>query len=330
MSRFTPILTRAKSAVVEFLTKPASAKPLAALRIGVASILLLQTLAVAGSLTDLYGARGIMQWMDTPLNEGVPRMVWFTDAAARIGINEAVGLRVVFLTYVASLACLLIGWHTRIAAVFAWLLQMTLMHTATTTAYGVDSFAHIILFYCMFMPVGHAWSYDQSTRRVSGEPTAWARLSIRMFQLHLCLVYLITGLEKAAGWDWWNGEAIWCALMRRDLCPFDMSWVAAYPWIPMLLGWGTLVIEIGYVAFMWPRQTRTLGALATISLHLGIGIFMNLWAFSGVMICMTGSMFLVSAEPGPAFSFSREWAMLKSLFRPAKKLQRVVVRVYES
>ena len=78
---------------------------------------------------------------------------------------------------------------------------------------------------------------------------------------------------------------------RRSLSPpfstFDLSWLARYPWIPMLAGWGTLVVEIGYAFLIWPRRTRKVWCIATIGLHLGIGLFMGLVFFSSVMILLT-------------------------------------------
>jgi hypothetical protein len=77
-----------------------------------------------------------------------------------------------------------------------------------------------------------------------------------------------------------------------------------------LAGLGTLVIETFYPIFVWPRRTRTLWALATISLHVGIAVFMGLVSFSAMMAVFTGSMFLVSGTPG------EEWAA----FSPLAKL----------
>jgi hypothetical protein len=117
-----------------------------------------------------------------------------------------------------------------------------------------------------------------------------------VLQIHLCIVYLATGLEKAMGIDWWNGEAIWCSLMRRDLCGWDMSWLARFPGLAMLAGWGTLLVEIGYTAFIWPSKTRRLWAAATISLHIGIAIFLGLTSFAAIMSVFTFSAFMVSSE----------------------------------
>jgi hypothetical protein len=115
-------------------------------------------------------------------------------------------------------------------------------------------------------------------------------------QIHLCVIYLAAGLGKAMGRQWWNGEAIWQAVSQPVFSTFDLSWLARYPWIPMLAGWGTLVVEIGYVFLIWPRRTRKMWCIATIGLHLGLGLFMGLVFFSSVMILLTSCLFLIPEE----------------------------------
>jgi hypothetical protein len=167
-----------------------------------------------------------------------------------------------------------------------------------TSIYGVDTFAHIGLFFCIWMPVGAALSWDRLSGRVSGAASAEARLSLRLLQVYLCIIYLASGLEKAVGEQWWNGEAMWRSLMRLDLGQFESAWLAQVPWLARVLCWGTLLVEIGYAFFVWPRRTRRLWAVATIALHIGIAVMLGLVSFAAVMIVFTTSAFLISAEPG--------------------------------
>ena len=115
-------------------------------------------------------------------------------------------------------------------------------------------------------------------------------------QFHLCVIYLTAGLDKAMGRQWWNGEAIWQTVSQPIFSTFDLRWLAKTFWIPMLAGWSTLLVEIGYVFFIWPRSTRKLWCLATIGLHLGIGFFMGLVFFSSVMILLTVCFFLLPVQ----------------------------------
>lgn len=290
-------IARARDAAITFVAEPASARPLATMRIGVALVLLLQALAIAPNLADFFGMRGFMQapLVDAVVSHELPRVSWVARALAPLGIAETTALVLCFALYVASLHFLLLGWQTRLSAAAAWLLHLTLKTSGTLSAYGVFEFATIALFYCFCFPVGDAWSLD--ARRKSCAPTSLARLGLRLVQLHLCVVYLSSGIEKASGEQWRNGEAIWRAIMRPAFEPFDLSWLAAHSWIAVLATWSTLIIECGYVVFIWPRKTRKAWALATIGMHAGIACLLGLWAFSGVMITLNVAAFLVRASP---------------------------------
>jgi hypothetical protein len=183
--------------------------------------------------------------------------------------------------------------------VLAWLTHLMFKTSGFATSYGALEFAHIGLFYCTVMPVGHALSLDRRAGRTPAGPTAGARLSLRVLQLHLCIVYLSSGFWKATGEQWWTGEAVWRALMKPDLAQMDFTWLAEVPWLATLACWGTLAIELGYPLFIWPRRTRTPMALAAVGLHAGISVALGLLSFSALMALLTVSAFLVSAEPRP-------------------------------
>jgi hypothetical protein len=115
-------------------------------------------------------------------------------------------------------------------------------------------------------------------------------------QVHLCLIYLAAGLDKAMGKQWWNGEAVWQAVSQPVFSSFDLTGLATHSWIPMLAGWGTLVVEMGYMFLIWPRRTRRMWFIAASGMHLGIGLFMGLAFFSSIMILLTGCLFLIPEE----------------------------------
>ncbi len=176
-------------------------------------------------------------------------------------------------------------------AIGAWLLHLTLMNTGFFSTYGVDLFVHIALFYGAWMPVGACLSLDRRAGRTSAAPSPLARLSLRILQLHLCIVYLTAGLSKARGLQWRNEEAIWQSVMQPQFAQFDLSWFAEVAWIPTLLGWLVVVIEIGYPIFIWGRPTGRPWLGATVAMHLGIGLVLGLWFFAAVMILLNLSAF---------------------------------------
>ncbi|WP_437589321.1 HTTM domain-containing protein [Sorangium sp. So ce1000] len=288
--------------MARFAFAPASARPLAALRIGLASVLLMQAALIAPIVYELYGRLGIVQGqlLDGDGASGFPRIGLLVNALSRFGVGESSVIAGVGVLYLLSLAGLLLGWRTRASAACAWLVHLTLMMTAERTNYGADQFANIFLFYLIFMPAGAVLSLERAFGRAPPEPSATARLALRVVQLHLCLVYLSSGVEKARGAAWWDGDAIWRSLMLPEYRRFDFSWLAHHAWIAVAAGWTVLLVEIGYPIFIWPRRTRRLWVAATVGLHVGIAVFMRLDIFGAIMSVFTIAAFGVKADPRQA------------------------------
>jgi len=282
-----------------FFFAPASAAPLASLRIGIASILLAQAFNFRRGVLDLLGSRGIVEW------NALDKLHRLASGPLGVLLHAFEGLhpdadRLVGglgLIYVASLVGLGLGWRVRWTAPLAWCSHLGLMLIGKDVAYGVDSIANVALFYSIWMPVGQAASLDVRAGRTALGPSPEARFALRVLQLHLCIIYLASGATKAAGIQWWNGEAIWRALMNPNYRQLDFSWLAEVPWLAKLLCWGTLAVELGFPALIWPARTRQPVALAVIALHLGIALALGLWFFSAFMIALVWSAFLVPCEP---------------------------------
>ena len=197
-----------------------------------------------------------------------------------MGIGEHAATIGLLSVYAGSLLALALGLHTRVAAFVAWGLHLGLMTSGSASCYGVDQLSNTFLFYVFVF----SFRARDDTIPVGG---------LRVMQAHLCVVYLAAGLDKARGRQWWNGEAIWQTLSQPAFRTFDLDWLATHSWIPMLVGCATLIVEIGYVFFIWPRHTRKSWCLATIGLHLGTAVFMGLFFFASVMILLTSCLFLV-------------------------------------
>jgi hypothetical protein len=274
-----------------FLFAPASPLPLVVLRTGLALTLLLQAIYLIPPLFDLYGTSGILQGDLAQYDPRTPFGIQFwIGAFAHLGFSEHTAIGTIFAVYVTSLVALLFGWHPRLATFFTWFTHMLLNHSQTT-GYGLDQFSHMALFLMLFFP----WPDFATLRRV--KPSWQARLSLRVLQLWLSIAYLGAGLAKAVGPQWWSGEAIWRSVMLPTFVQMDLSWLAFHPWIPRAAALGTLLVEIGYPFFIWPRRTRALWIALTIGMHLGIGVFLGLWLFALVMIVLTVSAFAISPEP---------------------------------
>ncbi len=260
-----------------------SARPLAGLRVGLALLLLLHLIWISDDLLSLDGSRGIVPWELTRLlrHPWVPGLPTLAKAFAPLGIGEHTAINLLLSGYAASLLSLALGLRARLSAFVAWGLHLGIVTSGFTSYYGVDQLANTFLFYLVVFP---------SARETV--PVG----CLRVMQLHLCVIYLAAGLDKAMGSQWWNGEAIWRALSQPAFRTFDVGWLANHSWIPVLAGWGTLVVEIGYAVLVWPRRTRKAWCIATIGLHLSTCVFMGLVFFSSVMILLTSCLFLIPEQ----------------------------------
>lgn len=266
------------------------------LRISIAGCLLVQAFFVSSLLFELYGQYGIMQGaLRDYFSWGIPHPGYLVHQLSRLGIDERTGLSLLGTLYVTSLVALMVGFHTRLFSILTWLLHVVLS-SSHTTSYGFDTFANIFLFYLTFVPSGEELSLDRWMGRTKGEPSWQARLSLRVLQIHLAIAYFTSGIDKAMGEQWWNGEVIWRASMLPIYVQYNLEFLANYPWLNKVFAWGTLLVEIGYPFFIFPKVTRRLWIALVVALHIGIVIFLGLHLFGFVMAFLTLSLFGVSAE----------------------------------
>jgi hypothetical protein len=282
-----------KNCLVRFIAQPAQPHPLAFFRVAVSLIGLVQVLIITPYLLQLYGNFGFIQWalIEASSDTWLPSLGKLCLFLYPFGISSSVCVYGVFALYGLSLGGLLVGWQTHLMAGLAWILHGLTVNSGFFSLYGVDTMLHICLFYTVWMPVGKSFSIDQFYRKQPVSPSFMANLSLRVLQAHLCIIYLDAGLSKMQGIQWWNGEAIWRAMMQPQFSVFDVSWLANWPWLAMVICWGTLLIEFGYPFLIWHPKTRPFWVAATLMLHLGIGLFMGLWLFALIMMVLTFTAF---------------------------------------
>lgn len=299
MNAYLAFFSGARRASERFAFFPARAEPLAALRIGLALVLLAQAALIAPWYRELYGDDGVLPppLQDVLARPGLPHLNDLIRLFASVGIGGPAVATAVVSLYLLALTALLLGLGTRAAAVAAWFSHMVLMTAANGTNYGADQIAHVFLFYLIWAPSGAAISLDRRLGWAAPGPTPMARLSLRVIQLQLCIIYLTGGVAKAMSRLWWNGDSIWRSVMSPEYRQLDFSWLAHHPWVAVVAGWGVILVETGYAFLVWPRRTRRIWVLSTMALHLGIALFMGLAIFGALMMVLTLAAFGVRAEP---------------------------------
>ena len=276
-----------------FFASPLPPTSLGVFRILIASFTLLQAFLWYPDWLAFFGADAWIQWEISAafvpeMSIHISRLYeWF--AFSGMGQNQFVVI--FFWVYVFATTGLLFGYCTRCFAIFTWFFHYIIMCSIDIYVYGVDIFLQIALFYFIFMPVNKAFSLDALRRRVNTMPSWQVTLSMRVLQIHLCMIYLSSGYEKMLSDGWWNGNILWHSLVQPDFKQYDLEWIAQYPWIAIVLSWFTMFIETGYCIVMWIARLRVAWFICILLLHLGIAIFMGLWSFSIIMIILSVSAF---------------------------------------
>ncbi len=312
----SPRFERTKNKFEGFFLKPASPLPLAVLRITLVIVLLMQAWFLKDAVIPLLSRSGLVQG---PLADALrmpytPTVGWIAQLFAPFGVSEVTCLLAICTAYVVSLVLLGLGLFTRFASVSTWFLHWTLMITGYSSAYGVDLYAHVFLFYLMFMPSGAALSLDNAFAGKSwhGTPSWVARLALRTLQLHLCVSYAMSAIEKVQGVQWRTGEVLWRSLSLPIFQQFDMSWIAQWPKLLFAASWSTLILEGFFFLFIWPKTTRKFWIAGVLSLHIGIAIFLSLHLFGLIMCVLVASAFAVPADVGYEPAHADERALEKA------------------
>ncbi len=274
-----------------FFFQPLSPRTFGYYRIAIGLVALLLCVLLYPGLYLVFGQNGLVIWdvtdaLANPLQPTLGRLHHLIGTETIHADHLLYGF---FWLYVLVLTLFTLGWKTPWLAGLAWLMHLTVMNTCRFGSYGVESMLNIALFYSIFFPCGEALSLDSKGK--TGIPSAHSRVSLRVLQIQLCIIYAASGIEKSLGAEWWNGNAIWYSLMEEQFRQFNFSWIARYPLLPKIMGWWTLLIECGYIVFIWWRPTARFWLINVLLMHLGIFVFMGLHTFAIIMMALNLTAF---------------------------------------
>lgn len=181
------------------------------------------------------------------------------------------------------------GFFSRVSAIILLVLQISLVKSASLFTYGVDFFASMSLFYIFLFPTSGYFSVQKKflPKTIVNFPMRSLNICKRILQLHICVVYFFSGLDKALGFNWWNGESVWKSLNLPSFTNFihiPSFFDEKYSLLYLISGWVIIIIEIFYPIFININKTRKLWLTLTIFMHIGIIISFNLFFFSSIMI----------------------------------------------
>lgn len=251
-------------------------------------IFLFHFLSILPDFQTFWGQNAIVNpdIMDANIDNLMPTIY---DIHQLINKYAALGFQTVANTvaiiYIISLISLALGLMSKISAAIALLTHLVLMQSINIFIYGVDYMTTISLFYLLIFPVGKYHSLDNYLLKKSNSDNFEQGIYLRIFQIHWCLAYFFSGLSKALGPTWWNGEAIWKALNSYNQASlFNPELWVHYPYIITFLGILTVLLELLFPIGVSVKILRKPWIVSIILMHIAIGALLGLYFFSIVMI----------------------------------------------
>lgn len=291
-----------------FWFTPTSPSTLSAIRVLAGAMLLYTHLVWSLGLNDFFGPNG---WLPQRLMHDIHAAVNDVD-----GPGPATGTapfrwshfdyiqspKLMWTVHIAALMVfflLFIGFFSRTMAFLAFLFAVSYANRITPGAYfGLDKVNTMLALYLMVGPCGARYSIDRLWRLRSGTtevpPTAGANLAIRLVQVHMCIIYLFSGIGKIRGEAWMSGEASWLSFAMLEYQTLDMTWLANWPRTLNFMTHATVFWELSYCALVWPALTRPWVLAMAVFVHAGIIIALGMPTFGLVMLI--GNLAFVSPK----------------------------------
>jgi hypothetical protein len=177
---------------------------------------------------------------------------------------------------------LLVGWHTRVAAVVVAVGLIALQRRDVYVLNSGDLLLRELAVFVALMPSGECWSLDARRRGAAALRAPWG---LRLLQVQVSVLYLFSVVAKLGGRSWQDGSAVGQALQLEDLQRLEVPLaVATSVTVSALLTYGTLLAEAFLVVGLWLPRTRWWAMAAGVSIHLGIEATLLIGWFSLAVI----------------------------------------------
>lgn len=228
----------------------------------------------------------------------LPPVIWDgVDRAHRVRFLLAPGIpgieTAVWTCAVVSLACVLVGYRTRVFGVIAALalyhLAPLISLVAVAGPWGKGlTIPTLTLPILGCSPCEDRWSMMALRRRVPERDPGAYGWAVTLVRLLFSQIYLFSGLAKlrTAGLAWASARTARNHLLLFALLVPDSStplnaWVAAHPALCTALGAGTLALELFFVVAVFVRSVRVPLVIAAALFHVGLWVtlgfrFLNL------------------------------------------------------
>jgi PAS domain-containing protein len=153
---------------------------------------------------DLYGDDGILP-LDVLAAEPLAGIAVISPILHAL---EKIGVQAIFpILYPAALVAFGLGWRTRWTTSTVFLLNSYLFWRNPYVRNGAEYLAHLLLLWCLFLPMARYWSVDAALDPGSRE-RGYPVLPFLAIRLQIGSLYFFAGILKLASPPWLDGHAL--------------------------------------------------------------------------------------------------------------------------
>lgn len=258
-------------------------RSLAAFRIGLASLILIDLFQRFADLTAFYTDKGVLP--RSLLTLGQPgNWQWSFHAWSDWSGNAEFQMALFAVAGIAAL-CLLIGSFTKLASLVSWLLLISIHTRNPLIGNAGDSYLALLTFWGIFLPLGRVWSLD--SRKLPKPPeTQISSLATAALYFQVLFLYISTAVLKVQNESWQSGEAIAISLSKDYLITLSGRALSTQTFFLKWLTWATLLFEVvGPIALIFSRGWARLVVLTLFAVfHLGLAVCFSIGLFPYVCI----------------------------------------------
>lgn len=253
------------------------ARSLGLLRIGLGLTSIYNLVIFIPKIEFFFGPLGVLPaWEHNPL----------TTFSIHALTDNNIFVYSIFFIHLIFSAMLCVGYKTRLATIFCWLLTVSLFNRAPQIGFGGDEVLRALLLWGMFLPLGQRFSVDQIKSNkplLDDRVVSWAGAALI---IQIIIIYLVNGFGK--------NEPVWDTDLTALYYIFNDT-VAKAP-AKFLLNFPDILITLTCLALYLERYAtlllllpsvtvfRTTAIVLFVIFHLCIDVTMKVGWFSWIMI----------------------------------------------
>ncbi len=243
-------------------------------RILLVTVLTASLLTHVGAVAEYFSTDSMLfgEWAREAFGDRLSVFFW---------VEEPWAVRAIFGVGVLAHLLWLVGRFTRVAAVVAWAVWVSMFGRNPLLYSLADQLQMVLCTLLMVMPSGNGLSLDARARGPKPVPV-WCR---RVLQLQMAVMYTATGLLKDGSTWHDDGTALYYSLSNPYNRHFDIAPTLAMlqPWVLKPMTWGVLLWEVGFAPFVgmhWLRgllgRPRRFPDLRWVFLSLGLAMHVGI------------------------------------------------------